>query len=91
MEARKAELYRKLNEIVDEMVRLENEADPETPCMATAHVLVIGMEGYDHAVGHMASPTMVCPANGRQPTWKTSGLLNMAKAYLEVDHICETG
>lgn len=86
-EDRRAALYRQLAEVVEQFVTLDNE-DSDGHSMPTAHVLLIGTEEYDPAEDQVGGAVTLLPAGGKQPSWKTCGLLNMAKAYLEVDHFC---
>lgn len=82
-------LYEELNALVEKFVELDNrDATNGIRMMATAHVLLIGSEEFDPETGDSGGHTSVLPANGCQASWKTSGIVNMAKALLEVDHFC---
>ncbi len=86
-ESRRTALYLELAEVVEKFVALDNE-DSDGHSMATAHVLLIGTEEYDPSEDKVGGAVTLLPAGGKQPSWKTCGLVNMAKAYLEVDHFC---
>ena len=81
-ERRKA-AYAKLSEAVDELVSLiDVESDDDERYMGTAHVLVIGGKRYDDE-GLSEGCVYVCPANGKQANWETSGLLSEALSSVQ--------
>ena len=82
-EERKRAAYAKLSEAVDELVSLiDVEGDDDERYMGTAHVLVIGGKRYDDE-GLSEGCVYVCPANGKQANWETSGLLSEALSSVQ--------
>lgn len=87
--AERQALYDELHALVEKFVALDNRDDTDgIRVMATAHVLLVGGEEFDPETGNTGGRVVLLPAGGRQASWKTSGLINMAKAFLEVDHYC---
>lgn len=80
LEERESEAYAKLEEVVQELTAIRDERDPldasEEMEVPTCWVLCVGYESIpqSHRSG-MDGSTTIFPRDGRQPGWKTSGLL----------------
>lgn len=84
-EDRKKAAYDKLAEVVDELVDCLDTEDGdggEGRYLGTAYALVIGGKRYDDE-GLSEGCVYVCPANGKQANWETSGLLSEALSSVQ--------
>lgn len=69
------DLYRRLNDLIDEFVEQQQNEDDEYPETATDAVLLIGTQFVEHS-GDRGGRLLMFPRDGSQPYYITQGLLH---------------